>query len=133
MSRSPSHMVVHGQAVHIGPTIVVVRSERELQRADKAFRLNGLEWMGQGMVGRTCTMEGSKGGLLIVVQLSMATTDQDLLATIVHESVHVWQSHCSFIGEEDPSKEFSAYAVQAIFGQIMTKVFDKKMKRRSVR
>jgi len=38
-----------------------------------------------------------------------------IAAVIAHEAVHVKQEICRHIGEESPSIEFEAYAVQAIF------------------
>lgn len=40
-------------------------------------------------------------------------------AVLMHEALHVWQEHCGLIGEEKPSAEFEAYAVQLIAQELM--------------
>lgn len=40
-------------------------------------------------------------------------------ALLVHEAVHIWQRHCDNIGEENPSPEFEAYAVQRLSQNLM--------------
>ena len=39
---------------------------------------------------------------------------QEVYSSIVHESVHVWQTLRNYIGENDPSIEFEAYSIQNI-------------------
>lgn len=46
------------------------------------------------------------------------------LALIAHEAVHVWQFICDEIGEESPSKEVSAYAVQMVFANTLKACMD---------
>jgi hypothetical protein len=38
----------------------------------------------------------------------------DKLDTIIHESVHVFQKLCEYIGEDAPSSEFQAYTIAHI-------------------
>lgn len=40
------------------------------------------------------------------------------LCLLVHEAVHVFQHHCECIGEDKPSAEFQAYAIQNIFDEL---------------
>jgi hypothetical protein len=38
----------------------------------------------------------------------------EVISTIVHEAVHVWQFICRVIGEDDPGIETEAYSIQHI-------------------
>ena len=38
----------------------------------------------------------------------------EIMGLLVHESMHIWQEVRRFIGEDNPSKEFEAYALQNI-------------------
>lgn len=40
-------------------------------------------------------------------------------ATIIHESVHVYQECLRFLGEKNPGDEFAAYSIQNIAEQLM--------------
>uniref|UniRef100_A0A6M3LR09 Uncharacterized protein n=1 Tax=viral metagenome TaxID=1070528 RepID=A0A6M3LR09_9ZZZZ len=37
-----------------------------------------------------------------------------MLGILVHEATHVWQAICEDMGEDEPSSEFEAYALQKI-------------------
>ncbi|NCB95292.1 MAG: hypothetical protein EOM35_02310 [Negativicutes bacterium] len=49
-------------------------------------------------------------------------TKKDLLATLVHESVHVWQWHKQYIGEIADCWEIEAYFIDEIFTVFLPKV-----------
>lgn len=40
-------------------------------------------------------------------------------ALLVHEGVHIWQEHKRLIGENEPSEEYEAYAMQHIALELM--------------
>lgn len=70
--------------------------------------------------GRCTTFEKKDGigGLTIIVTLGPAAehaTELEIAGLICHEATHVWQYVRENMGETDPSKEFEAYAMQAIF------------------
>lgn len=44
----------------------------------------------------------------------------EIAAMLVHEAVHIWQNVRTIVGEEKPSSEFEAYAIQAISQELMT-------------
>lgn len=44
---------------------------------------------------------------------------RDTVELLVHESMHVWRDMREAIGEEKPSSEFEAYAMQNIFGALL--------------
>lgn len=56
---------------------------------------------------------------LITLRNDPKKTLEQVHSLLVHEGVHVWQEHCSLIGEKTPSHEFEAYAVQLIAQELM--------------
>lgn len=42
-----------------------------------------------------------------------------IVGLIVHEAVHVWQYMCEYGGDESPSRETEAYAIQLIACELM--------------
>lgn len=64
-----------------------------------------------------------KGILTCVVCLLPSALGDDpieVAGTLVHESVHIFQSLCDSIGERNPSREFEAYSIQRISQELMT-------------
>lgn len=64
--------------------------------------------------------EKSNGGevALVCLRHKEAQTGIQLAGLICHEAVHIWQHGRTIMGEDSPSKEFEAYAIQWIFQQI---------------
>lgn len=46
-------------------------------------------------------------------------TPRETISLIAHEAMHVWRDICQGIGEEHPSSEFEAYAVQNIIDELI--------------
>jgi hypothetical protein len=44
---------------------------------------------------------------------------EQVYALLVHEAVHIWQDVKHRIGEDNPSSEFEAYAIQNISQELM--------------
>lgn len=78
--------------------------------------------------GTVSRAESDTNELALLVQINMAQTDENLLRTCVHESVHVWQAYKEYIHEREPSKEFEAYSVEGIFKIIYRAVSDERLK-----
>lgn len=58
-----------------------------------------------------------EGNLVCVVCLAPGSLEQDpvdVILTLVHEAVHVFQRLCDSIGERAPSREFEAYSIERI-------------------
>lgn len=43
----------------------------------------------------------------------------DLIGLLAHEATHVWQWFCEHIGEDEPSKEFEAYAIEVLTKRLL--------------
>lgn len=55
-------------------------------------------------------------GHAVAVQV---TKHPDILFTILHESVHVWQAICKYMGEDNPGIEAEAYTIEYIAKELM--------------
>lgn len=75
------------------------------------------EWIREGKDGnvREMTCRSTGTSLVIVsVRVDKKTKPLEVYGLLVHEAVHVWQKICDNIGEDEPSEEFEAYAIQNI-------------------
>jgi hypothetical protein len=84
-------------------------------------------WVNDGANATTHFFDGGECGAVVVCMKDYEFVDPIMVAgLLVHESVHVWQNYCDRIGEEFPSSEFEAYAIQTIsqklFGAFRDKV-----------
>lgn len=52
-----------------------------------------------------------------------------IAALLAHEAVHIWQLIKRNIGEDEPSDEFEAYAVQSITHNLIQAYYDKGKKK----
>lgn len=68
--------------------------------------------LGPGALASTHVFVNDGGGLARMVVSVGPMPKGDLVPVLAHEAVHVWQEIKEFIGEEKPSHEFEAYAVQ---------------------
>lgn len=74
--------------------------------------------------GRAATLHtftGSKGDhiAVICVKPDPKRSVLQVHALLVHEAVHMWQDTKEFLGETAPSREFEAYAIQAMSQRLM--------------
>lgn len=69
------------------------------------------------------TEKGVKSKLTLIVTVSHAIDKLDdpigVCGLFVHEAMHVWRHIREDMGEDMPSHEFEAYAIQFIFMQLM--------------
>lgn len=71
----------------------------------------------------------SKHTVAIVALFNHTYERNQIASLIAHEAVHIWQVAREEIGEKEPSKEFEAYAVQAIFQELLYE-YDRQRKKR---
>lgn len=102
--------------VYIGLCTSELSYTRELKRLNAEPKG---EWLEGTEVGKVHPFEDSDGGVILIVCVKPTDSVRDLQATIVHESVHVWQFVKEYIGENEPSKEFEAYSVENIYTTLM--------------
>jgi hypothetical protein len=89
----------------------------------KAYNLSQVDYL-NGKDGCThfftCKREGRTVNLALVCLGSVEEASPvQVAALLVHEAVHVWQQHVKFQGEDQPSDEYEAYAIQAISQNLM--------------
>lgn len=46
--------------------------------------------------------------------------ENEVLTVLCHECVHVWQEFAESLHEHEPSREFEAYTIDEIFGNVLT-------------
>ncbi|KAB2701322.1 MULTISPECIES: hypothetical protein [Brucella] len=71
-----------------------------------------------------CTTFTNEGKVVCIVTLRDGSENErsisEITGLLVHEATHVWQTIRDDIGEKDPSPEFEAYSMQAIFQGLFT-------------
>lgn len=60
------------------------------------------------------------GSSIMCVDLTQVRSTAELINTLAHESTHIWQAICEYIGEEAPGDETSAYHI----GHITQKAYE---------
>lgn len=104
----------------VGPYIALVLNEKQFHKAMNDCHVPSSEhgdWIKTEHSDATVhTLEKPDGGQCSIVALRVKKkTDQTcIVGLLVHESVHIWQHFKERIGEDNPSKEFEAYSIQAI-------------------
>jgi len=101
------------QPVHIG----FCPSRKAWRREMKRLGIKGEAYPESD--GRAVTFDHKDGTVLVLVTVrdgSEKEHDQAEIAGIIaHEATHAWQRVRLTMGETEPSAEFEAYAMQAIF------------------
>lgn len=106
-----------------GPFMALCLSEKAFLAAAKHCKVPVVagEWCPNHCMAVAHTWE-REGKLTSVVCLSPKARTADpveVACTLVHEAVHVFQRLCDSIGEDAPSREFEAYAIERIAEQLM--------------
>lgn len=99
------------------PTFLVfVPSEAALEKECKRLKMPPIEWpLFGGRGGHVRVIENSESGASgILIFIGRSKDKREVLSSIIHEAVHVWQFTCDHIGEENAGYEIEAYSIQAI-------------------
>lgn len=104
------------------PHTVLCLSEKEYLKAVKQCGVRNPDpWIDEKRAAACVHTWERKGSLVCVVCLKppKGSDGIDIAATLVHESVHIFQRLCDSIGEYAPSREFEAYSIERIAERLM--------------
>lgn len=117
----------------VGPYLTLVLSEKECHKAFRLCRLpkdQWAPWIKTDTADATMhRLDNPSGNLVCIVAMRVRPGISGVQAAsmLVHEAVHVWQCFRQRIGEESPSAEFEAYAIQAISQRLMSAYAERYM------
>lgn len=107
----------------VGPYVTLCTTEAQYQYEMRRLDIKSPgPWIGNAQSDATThEMRNSKGEQVFIVCLGDCSEVEgiQIAALLVHEAVHVVQSFFESIGEDRPSSEFEAYAVQHVSQQLM--------------
>ena len=113
--------------LHVSPYMGLCLTQKEFQTEYQSFvpAAKGVPRYPTGE-GGAMTCELSKDDtreLLCIVAVSEEHTDDpvELVKTLTHEAVHVWQFYCDEICETNPSPEFMAYGISYLAAELIMK------------
>lgn len=110
-----------------GPYLTLCTSEEQFILALKQLKLatNKL-FVSNGALATLHTFTHDKEGIICIVCIDkqLDRKPSEIVGTLVHEAVHVWQEYISYIGEDSPGKEQEAYAIQAISQELVQSYSD---------
>ena len=103
----------------VGPYLVLCLTPKQFVRAGKDLerRVSPKKWQKTDHAHATLHTWKGRNGLACVVCLrppAKGISIEQIAGLLAHEATHVWQYYREWIGENEPSKEFEAYSVQAI-------------------
>lgn len=94
------------------PNVYAFTSKKKMRKfAKKRYGVDLKPWRTQGL---TTELDNGKSKVNLVY-ISPDISKEQRAAIIAHESVHVAQNMMDSMGEERPSSEFMAYAVQCAY------------------
>ena len=107
-----------------GPYLTLVTSQDEFDAALRHFKMQpGTPYLSSARADATVHFffDNRRGESVAVVALGDTTgrSSVEIAGLLVHEAVHIWQTHRENIGETHPGREQEAYAVQGIAQELM--------------
>jgi hypothetical protein len=107
-----------------GPYLTLATSEAAFQRVLRYLKVpreKWLHWLDDNSLGCMHPLGTTSGRLACVVCVRLGEEEEGIAAatTLIHEAVHVWQAWRRRNGENEPSAEFEAYAIEAISRSLM--------------
>lgn len=100
-------------------------TEKQYEKELKRLKIPRKEWSPymktsscgatvQRFYGVTDGVNDGDSAALVCLKENHGCTLNQVHALLVHEAMHLWRDVRELIGEDEPSKEFEAYAMQAI-------------------
>ena len=106
-----------------GPYLTLVMSQDEFDAALRHFKMPlGTPYLLNARADATVHFFDNRSGDSVAVVALGDTTGRsgvEIAGLLVHEAVHIWQTHRENIGETHPGREQEAYAVQGIAQELM--------------
>ena len=118
-----NHLWLHRSLIS-GPYLCLVRSQKDFDGVIKQSGVTDpLRWLGVGASATTTSIKNLGNERITIVSLNPGVERDhspiQIAALLCHEAVHVVQHHCHAIGEDSPSDEFEAYAIEQIALRLM--------------
>ena len=105
--------------VHSPLPIGLCTSEAEFQKEIRRLGSNNPpNWLEENAQAQVHFFENENKQTVMIVCVQPEKNQAILNATLVHESVHVWQEIKEYIGEFNPSREFEAYSIESIYSAL---------------
>lgn len=105
-----------------GPYLTLCTTQEQFNLALRHLKLNTHgPYVSNNAIATLHTFEHEKQVIVCIVCISKqdGRKPSEIVGTLVHEAVHVWQEYAKYIGEDSPGKEQEAYAIQAIAQQLV--------------
>jgi hypothetical protein len=107
-----------------GPYLGLATTEAEFHKALRHLKIareKWPKWLDDDSLGSAHSFTSPKGSLVCVVCMRPKNGADAIenAGTLIHEAVHVWQQFRDRICEHSPSREFEAYAIEAIAKNLM--------------
>lgn len=123
-SKNKSKQIWRDRATMLAPYFGLVLSEEDFQYEMDVAKIpmhHRGRWVREGSSATCHTYANEDGKMVCLVAMEgweKATAIQ-IVGLLIHEAVHIWQSMCENIGENEPSREFEAYSIQWISQELM--------------
>jgi len=113
-----------------GPYLTLVTSEDEYKAALKYHKCTSDDpWVKWRKSACCHILTDEYGNITAIVALDADdATLSEVAGVLTHEAVHAWQHYCEHIGEDNPSDEFEAYAIQHIAQSLFSEYLKRQEK-----
>ena len=115
------HVAAHG------PYLALCTTQEQYNLALKHLKINIQEkYVSDNALATLHTFIHEPEGIVCIVCINKqdGRKPSEIIGTLVHEAVHVWQEYAKYIGEDSPGKEQEAYAIQAIAQELVQSYSD---------